>query len=145
MELSRIHVQIYPENVWLTLCCSSKISCLKRCWDWLQVCKPISPCIKIQVHHRSKEGVMADVIQLLGSCMIYGVNGDWCYWHAMAPKIECICVYHREREIHIWTEKWRQNYRTWKIVGHRKGMQRIMNVTAVFGKEQYSTSKKTAL
>lgn len=89
MGLSYIHVQTYSENMWLTLCYSSKMSYFKRCWDWLQVCKPISSCIKIQVHYHSTEGVMADVIQLLRDCMIDGANGDWCNWHAMAPKTEC--------------------------------------------------------
>lgn len=88
---------------------------------------------------------MADVIQLLHSCLIDGANGDWCYWHAMTPKIEFVCVMWQEGDIHISMRKWRQNYRTWKIVGHRKGIEYIMNVTAVFGKEEYSTSKKIVL
>lgn len=136
MKLSYIHIQTYSKNVWLTLCYISEISCLKKYCDWLQVCRPIFFCIRIQVHYLSTEGVMADVIHLLHSCMIDGANGDWCYWHTVVPKIEDLCAFHGKGNVHIWMRKWRQNYRTWKMLGRRNGVKCIVHVTAAFGKEK---------
>lgn len=136
MKLSYIHIQTYSKNVWLTLCYISEISCLKKYCDWLQVCRPIFFCIRIQVHCLSTEGVMADVIHLLHSCMIDGANGDWCYWHTVVPKIEDLCAFHGKGNAHIWMGKWRQNYRTWKMLGRRNGVKCIVHVTAAFGKEK---------
>lgn len=53
------------------------------------------------------------------------------------------CVRVRMRAVHIWmTILWR-NYRTGKIVGHRKGVKGIFSIVAAWGNGKYITTVKT--